>query len=173
MPRGPRVSLGRRWTWESLAMPGRPRISLSRRWIWGSLAVPLAAILALIVGGLLGGSGGSGPSLQSALNVSDTLGPPAAIDRARLHAHAVAVAEARRAAERRRELEAAAAAAAARKAAAKHAQRTTTTAPEPVVAPLPPLSGGGGGGGSSGGHPDLQHGIGSVGGGQPPSSGSG
>ena len=161
--------------------PRRPRVSLGLRWIWGSLAMPLVVILAVIVVGGITSSGPTNDASLASARVSNAIGAPATIHKARVEAQKRAAAEARRAAERRREREAAAAAAeaaAARKAAAK-AQRQNSapiTPVTPTVSPSPPPSsgggGGGGGGGSSGSAPDLQHGIGSGGGSAPSGSGS-
>ena len=151
----------------------RKRVSAIRvpgnRRLWG--AVGTAALIALLViaGARIFSGGDGAPSLQSSVAVSDAIGAPAAIHRARVEAQKAAVAEARReaAARRARERElAAAAATAARKRAAKHAATTnssSTTSP-PVAAPVTPSpspSGGAGGGGSSAPAPQLGHGIGS------------
>jgi transcriptional regulator with XRE-family HTH domain len=157
--------------------PRRPRVSLGLRWIWGSLALPLVAILAVIAAGSITGSDPTNGASLASTRVSNAIGAPATIHKARVAAQKRAAAEARRAAERRREREAAAAAAAASaasKAAPKEQrQNSAPIAPvTPTVSPSPPPSSGGGGGGSSGRAPDLQHGIGSGGGSAPSGSGS-
>jgi transcriptional regulator with XRE-family HTH domain len=153
----------------------RPRISLGSRWLWGGVAV-VNILIALILGGRLSGDSTSASPLEPAVAVSDVIGAPAAIHKARVLARKQAAAEARRAAELKREREAAAAAAAAaaaKKAAAKADHQSTLAASQPATAP--PVtsspapssssgSSGGGGGGSSGPAPGLQHGIGAGGG---------
>jgi transcriptional regulator with XRE-family HTH domain len=162
--------------------PHRPSASPRLRWIAAGFAV--AAILAVNAGRITSSGSTDGSSLASALPVSNVVGAPTTIHKARIEAQKRAAAEARRArraaaAERRREREAAAAAAAeaaARRAAKeRRAADSVPTAPvTPTVSPSPPPvssggGGGGGGGGSSGSAPELQHGIGSGG----TSSGSG
>lgn len=159
----------------------RPELHLDRRWLWGALAGALI-ILATIIGGWFSSAGGwfssadGSPSPQPAVAVSNVLGPPAVIDRARVLSQKEARAQARRAAERAAAA-AAAAEAAARRAAAKPVQRKvagrTQTPIQPASPSLPPSTGtgtggGGGGGGSSAPAPELNHGIGSDGGAVPP-----
>jgi transcriptional regulator with XRE-family HTH domain len=145
----------------------RPRLSVGPRWLWAGLAA-LAIVLLVLVLSSISGSGERASSSQPSLNVSRTLGTPAAIHQARMHERKLAAAKARRAAaERKREREAAAAAAAAaavaaREAAAKQARQNAAAAPEqPVTAPVTPspAPNTGGSGGSSTSAPELQHGI--------------
>ena len=146
----------------------RPQLHLDKRWLLGALAGMLI-ILAMIIGGWFSSTDG-GSSLQPAVAVSNVLGAPASIHRARVHFQREARAEARRAAKR---AAAAAAAAAARRAAAKAAHRKaagpTPTVIQPVSPSLPSSTGGGGGGGggSNAPAPQLNHGIGSAGEPQP------
>lgn len=139
-------------------------------WLWGALAAVIAVLLALILGGrissddlILGRPIPSADSGALSVAVSNGLGAPAAIHRARVQAQKAAAAEARKAAERAREREraaAAAASAAARKAAAKTARQSTPASTPPVIVPVAPSPAPSGGGGSSAPAPSLQHGIG-------------
>jgi len=152
----------------------RPRVSGGERLLWGGLVVALIALAGLIGGQFSSGESGA-HAAQPALQVSHSIGAPAAIHKARVQAQRAAAAKARRAAKRAREREraaAAAAAAAARKAAAKAARQSTpppstpsssppVTAPvAPAPAPSPAPSGGGS---SSAPQPGLSHGIGAGG----------
>ena len=157
----------------SVPVPHPPRLSppsgasVGSRRLWTGVAVGLAVvILAFIASRLISGNGA--PAAQPAVKVSSSLGAPAAISQARVHAQKEAAAEARRAAKEEREREraaaAAAAAAAARKAQKAAAREQNSSTEATTVAPVetPPASSGGGG--SSAPKPEIQHGIGSGGG---------
>jgi DNA-binding XRE family transcriptional regulator len=145
----------------------RPQLHIDQRWLWGALAAVLI-FLSMAIGGRFSSSDG-GPSQQPPVVVSDQLGAPAVLYRARVQSQKEATADARRAAGR------AAAAASARRAVAKaghpKAVGPIQTVTQPV-SPSLPSGNGGGGGGSSGKAPQLNHGIGSAGG-TVPQTGSG
>jgi len=152
----------------------RPRVSGGERLLWGGLVVALIALAGLIGGQFSSGESGA-HAAQPALQVSHSIGAPAAIHKARVQAQRAAAAQARRAAEKARERQraaaAAAAAVAARKAAAKAARQSTPPPSTPSqsapvtapVAPSPSPAPSGGGGSSSAPKPGLSHGIGAGG----------
>jgi transcriptional regulator with XRE-family HTH domain len=171
-----RDSLASRWTlpsrWILERVPRErvrlPRVSPSPRSIRGSLAMAGLAILAVVVAGWIGDSGGASSRSPSPARASDAIGVQAAIDTARSQAQRAAAIIARRktAARREREL----AAAAAKKGAAKSDRHRTLAESQPGSKPLTPLPTPSEGG-SNAQKPNLQHGL--VSRGDPPPSSAG